>query len=208
MTVVFSDHEFYLLDDLKYYAAIYNDLKLCYKIELYDISEPFLMQSEVNSINARILSKEETSHEQIIKKRKKKTRKSAPNENCLFVERHFQDIISKCRAAGFLKNDSSAVQRLLTGNKIAKDVFKSVADRLNVDGPNDILNVPIEKCDNWLEKSKIIDLSEKDYILPGCSSFIQSDVIEGLNMISRDKLKFDIVVIDPPWTNKSVRRKR
>ena len=55
--------------------------------------------------------------------------------------------------------------------------------------------------------SVLCDFGDKKYLLPKHSSFYCNDVCD----ISRklgEKDKFDIILLDPPWWNKAVRRKK
>ncbi|NWS27247.1 METL4 protein, partial [Polioptila caerulea] len=66
----------------------------------------------------------------------------------------------------------------------------------------DLLSCVMENSSNC---AKIIVLMGQKYLIPPKSSFLLSD-ISCLQPLLNYKKKYDIIVIDPPWENKSVKR--
>lgn len=66
----------------------------------------------------------------------------------------------------------------------------------------DLLSCVMENGSNHL---KIIVLMGQKYLVPPKSSFLLSD-ISCLQPLLNYKKKYDVIVIDPPWENKSVKR--
>ncbi|KFU96576.1 Methyltransferase-like 4, partial [Chaetura pelagica] len=64
----------------------------------------------------------------------------------------------------------------------------------------DVLSCVTENSSNW---AKIVVLMGQKYLVPPKSSFLLSDIscLQPLH-----KKKYDVIVIDPPWENKSVKR--
>ncbi|EDO44371.1 predicted protein, partial [Nematostella vectensis] len=61
------------------------------------------------------------------------------------------------------------------------------------------------------ETASLVSLNGEIYILPSMSSFLNSDATKLQPVIEHGKVKivpFDLIVIDPPWYNKSAKRKR
>uniref|UniRef100_A0A8C3R600 Methyltransferase like 4 n=1 Tax=Cyanoderma ruficeps TaxID=181631 RepID=A0A8C3R600_9PASS len=66
----------------------------------------------------------------------------------------------------------------------------------------DLLSCVVENSSN---SAKIIVLMGQKYLVPPKSSFLLSDV-SCLQPLLNYKKKYDVIVIDPPWENKSVKR--
>ncbi|NXO38328.1 METL4 protein, partial [Locustella ochotensis] len=66
----------------------------------------------------------------------------------------------------------------------------------------DLLSCVMENSSNY---AKIIVLMGQKYLVPPKSSFLLSD-ISCLQPLLNYKKKYDVIVIDPPWENKSVKR--
>ncbi|NWR07626.1 METL4 protein, partial [Paradoxornis webbianus] len=66
----------------------------------------------------------------------------------------------------------------------------------------DLLSCVVENSSNC---AKIIVLMGQKYLVPPKSSFLLSD-ISCLQPLLNYKKKYDVIVIDPPWENKSVKR--
>ncbi|NXX88511.1 METL4 protein, partial [Centropus bengalensis] len=66
----------------------------------------------------------------------------------------------------------------------------------------DLLSCVTENISNW---AKIVVLMGQKYLVPPKSSFLLSD-ISCLQPLLNYKKKYDVIVIDPPWENKSVKR--
>jgi N6-adenosine-specific RNA methylase IME4 len=56
--------------------------------------------------------------------------------------------------------------------------------------------------------STILGIQDRQYIVPGRSSFIWGTIEAGLYPFKATRRSFDVVVMDPPWDNRSVRRSR
>ncbi|NXG56612.1 METL4 protein, partial [Hemiprocne comata] len=66
----------------------------------------------------------------------------------------------------------------------------------------DVLSCVMENSSDW---AKIVVLMGQKYLVPPKSSFLLSD-ISCLQPLLNYKKKYDVIVIDPPWENKSVKR--
>ncbi|XP_051467689.1 N(6)-adenine-specific methyltransferase METTL4 isoform X2 [Apus apus] len=66
----------------------------------------------------------------------------------------------------------------------------------------DVLSCVTENSSNW---AKTVVLMGQKYLVPPKSSFLLSD-ISCLQPLLNYKKKYDVIVIDPPWENKSVKR--
>lgn len=61
--------------------------------------------------------------------------------------------------------------------------------------------------ENRSDSALVVMLMGEEYVIPGHSAFLLSDFTR-LQPLIRHGAKFDLVVIDPPWENKSVKRSR
>lgn len=60
---------------------------------------------------------------------------------------------------------------------------------------------------NCCDYSQIVQIKNDDYVVPPNSTFYCYDVTD-LGKMSQIDEKFDLIIMDPPWWNKSVRRKK
>ncbi|NXT42719.1 METL4 protein, partial [Pelecanoides urinatrix] len=76
-----------------------------------------------------------------------------------------------------------------------------------LDDENSILEQDLLSCvtENSSNCAKIVVLMGQKYLVPPKSSFLLSD-ISRLQALLNYKKKYDVIVIDPPWENKSVKR--
>uniref|UniRef100_T1ITA7 Uncharacterized protein n=1 Tax=Strigamia maritima TaxID=126957 RepID=T1ITA7_STRMM len=51
----------------------------------------------------------------------------------------------------------------------------------------------------------VIKWDSKDFLIPANSSFLLSN---DLNILTKTNRRYDVIIIDPPWTNKSLKRKK
>ncbi|CAL1597157.1 unnamed protein product [Knipowitschia caucasica] len=61
--------------------------------------------------------------------------------------------------------------------------------------------------ENKSDSAAVVTLMGEEYVVPAKSTFLLSD-ISRLQPLLSCKAKYDLVVIDPPWENKSVKRSR
>ena len=69
---------------------------------------------------------------------------------------------------------------------------------------DDIVN-RLVTCDS--ASSHRISVDNDDYLLPPRCRFLLSDVTR-MRALTHDSTKYNVIVIDPPWENKSVKRKK
>ena len=69
---------------------------------------------------------------------------------------------------------------------------------------DDIVN-RLVTCDS--ASSHRISVDSNDYVLPPRCRFLFSDVTR-MRALTHDSTKYNVIVIDPPWENKSVKRKK
>ncbi|KFV01404.1 Methyltransferase-like 4, partial [Tauraco erythrolophus] len=76
-----------------------------------------------------------------------------------------------------------------------------------LDGETSIPEQDLLSCvtENSSNRAKIVVLMGQKYLVPPRSSFLLSD-ISCLQPLPNYKKKYDVIVIDPPWENKSVKR--
>ncbi|XP_060605650.1 N(6)-adenine-specific methyltransferase METTL4-like [Ruditapes philippinarum] len=60
---------------------------------------------------------------------------------------------------------------------------------------------------NWDQSGRLVKCKGENYIIPENCTFLMSDISE-FNKLGKALGKFDLLVMDPPWTNKSVKRKK
>ncbi|KAI6242830.1 Methyltransferase-like protein 4 [Aphelenchoides fujianensis] len=124
--------------------------------------------------------------------------------------------------SGDLGEDRLAEEELTDGNNAVARRFaastpdfppfssadsSSLGERLV--GEEEIVLKPEEEATRYSNpRAEVVEstINGRSYLIPPNSRFILGDVSSVRHLITRDE-KFDLVVVDPPWQNKSVRRK-
>ncbi|PRD30206.1 UNVERIFIED_CONTAM: Methyltransferase-like protein 4 [Trichonephila clavipes] len=129
-------------------------------------------------------------------KNKKGTLQTNSLENAIITEKA-TCLIQAAKDLNFIKSSDISSVEWFENNCEARKAAKEALN-LSLDG------VPSEYCNKNNESTIVIFGSEK-YVLPAKSSFHLCDVKSLENLKGK---KYDLIVLDPPWENKSVWRKK
>uniref|UniRef100_A0A1B6JSX9 Methyltransferase-like protein 4 n=1 Tax=Homalodisca liturata TaxID=320908 RepID=A0A1B6JSX9_9HEMI len=164
---------------------------------LFEIVTPFLFDLEASSVLSPIS-----------KKRKKNERK-----------KHLSDINSICGTHSEVTTVKSALTELVAlaqekGHfkvKIGNEDYTSnneTARQCSMSFFNDICQEKLPKCNggNTFEKPVLANIYGEHYLIPSTSRFYCCDIRE--LHLSLEKSQFDFVLLDPPWWNKYIRRRK
>ncbi|KAK0395588.1 hypothetical protein QR680_001344 [Steinernema hermaphroditum] len=196
-----------VLDEFRYYQSVYG--KLFNRKDLYEICSPFLMDSQLNKTSNRV-------------RRKKIVNTNIPRlflERCNRVQKaatHVREVLGvKCT------EESSHDQ---SGNKALKEAIEKIERTTNAlfsdrDFPSlgakplsegDLIEQPSDEAtvyENSEESVKSVLSPEGDIIYcPPGSSFLMGHVNLSRHLTISAQC-FDFILMDPPWQNRSVKRK-
>uniref|UniRef100_A0A1I7YQY9 Methyltransferase-like protein 4 n=1 Tax=Steinernema glaseri TaxID=37863 RepID=A0A1I7YQY9_9BILA len=201
------DDSFLVLDEFKYYQSVYGELLT--RKEFYDVTSPFLMDSQLNKTSSRI-------------RRKKVNSANVPSS---FLERcdRVQAIARRIKVA-FAADKESIEPEDQRGNGRLKDTIKDVEGSTNnlfsdCDfssvrtqplNEGDVIKEPTDEAIVYENsgESVIMTLAGDDHILycPPGSSFLMGHVKLTRHLVTSGQT-FDFILMDPPWQNRSVKRK-
>ncbi|KRY32473.1 Succinate dehydrogenase [ubiquinone] iron-sulfur subunit, mitochondrial [Trichinella spiralis] len=221
MSIIFSNDSGYIIDELQFYDELYADAKYRYKRDLFFINEPFLMQTEFEKL--------ERGGKRRVKARKHvhKAVSSTCNEYIEHVKTFGSLIISSGFHCGFFLHLSTLTVK--NNNANARSIATAYVKSLPTLPPSfkcidacftDIRRVEVKESKfdeavfypilyyNESERFASISHANQLYIIPPKAQFITGDVFTSVKLLNEANEKFDFIVIDPPWSNRGVRRKR
>lgn len=116
------------------------------------------------------------------------------------IQNKFFSLLRKARSKGYLKN----VTVLKSGNQNVK--AKERADQFYKESSK-YLKTSFHGCNN-LSSPVIQKFNNELYVFPCNSTFFCHDVEKLKEMLIPSGETFDLIVLDPPWWNKYIRRKK
>ena len=185
------DHETFIND-------IVDDLDLRSK-PFFEIMVPFRMDLEAARVaremtNAAPPGKVTSAMRKREKKRNsRRAKKLEPHEERL--ESHRRNLFSELAHARLTPE--------LVGDNNSK-VRRLVAEIPGFEHP-----APGDKLisfSNESDEAKRLQLSGKSFIIPARSRLLLGDIAESIPLLVAERVKFEVIVMDPPWENKHVRR--
>ncbi|XP_015437632.1 PREDICTED: methyltransferase-like protein 4 [Dufourea novaeangliae] len=200
MSIIFTAEEGWIISHLQYLNDTYKNVKdsnmqckLIFNETLFEINSQYLRENQTT----RSVRYEENQLQSKCKKRKRS--KLLPEEdlkeiNC--VKQTFNRMISSAKTEGFFvsnvtPNNNEAAR--LVSQQFYQDTF-SVEEEYFY-GCNDT-NVAV------ISRTK-----EKKYVFPKKCSFYCYDVQDITKKLELNN-QYDFILLDPPWWNKSIRRKK
>ncbi|XP_068620456.1 N(6)-adenine-specific methyltransferase METTL4 [Battus philenor] len=185
MSVLFKDENFSLLDHQKYITKIYKQV-LVTPTEF----ESFVFTKILFSIHDESMHRVKAK----IKCRKRKRDMDIINHEASTVQSMFEDLLKKLPTEIIYHiQDNFKVLNSASVRDKAKYFFETMAfEHAGIKGGNDS-NFPV-KC----------TIHGDTFVIPQNSRFLCGDVIECCKRLNGNK--YDIVIADPPWWNKYIRR--
>ncbi|XP_020292854.1 methyltransferase-like protein 4 [Pseudomyrmex gracilis] len=198
MSLLFTSKEGWIISHLQYLNEIYKKVlvdnkfySLIFNKMIFEINSQYLRHNQLGQIvqdNAVVHNK-----------RKRKRSQSLPQkdlEEIDHVKREFETLISAAKAKGFfcenVSVDNNEAARLAS-QKFYQDTY-CLQDE-NLYGSNDTNNAIITK------------VHDKKYVFPRKCSFYCYDVRDIEKKMELNN-QYDFILLDPPWWNKSIRRKK
>ncbi|KAL4236193.1 Methyltransferase-like protein 4 [Mactra antiquata] len=236
MSVIAKSEEGFLLDHKEASVLSIYDEKSAdcsrhwmLKQELFEINHPFRMDSQFEKVQ----SQEEKTEEPVKVKRKRK-RVAPLNAGEVLAEEYHQEVKGYVNKAYVelieigkqnhyfidqnfheLTDNNMAARQAALLNVVEPD-FITLCERQ----PGGVEKIRVEKdieissqrivnniIENDSQQSVVLKYINHQYIVPHCSSFLMTD-IHNLKIFSKDLGRYDLIVMDPPWENKSVKRKK
>ncbi|KAI1719972.1 MT-A70 domain-containing protein [Ditylenchus destructor] len=199
-------NEFVFFDELQFYQNLYlngSGEKPCPKEIFYEINEPFKMDSELN------VAKKST--------RKRKSNNTAPsfllenNERVLSAFNKFSSLVNANSTTEHNTNNAQARKAVKdapsTSNNFATD--SSSLDMYDLRSETDVIDWSKVQvyANRTCETLCLKDNLGSCYVIPRKANFLRSD-IGMIRHFAHREMKFDLIVTDPPWPNKSVKRQK
>ncbi|GFR16081.1 methyltransferase-like protein 4 [Trichonephila clavata] len=162
------------------------------KIKSHLVKE--ILNEKVSQISGVYEEVEETARKRI--KNKKGILQTNSLENAIITEKA-TCLIQAAKDLNFIKSHDISSVEWFENNYEARKAAKEILNLYLEDVPSEYYNRNDEPI-------MVIFGSEK-YVLPAKSSFHLCDIKSLENLKGK---KYDLIVLDPPWENKSVRRKK
>eukprot|EP00795_Rhopilema_esculentum_P004978 gene4978-21322_t len=99
----------------------------------------------------------------------------------------------------------STMEKLYSQRKNGSKNTSSIAKSLNSQDTESVVDIFNRVVRNTLEIPVLMKALDTEFIIPPLSTFMMSD-LEYIGHILDGAKKYDLVVIDPPWNNKSAKR--
>lgn len=195
----------------KYFNSIYCSIRkensvdrtLMIKKEFFDIKTPFLTNG-MSEKYGKILQSKETYVMKKTKKRKKKTfLKNQLDDSKIisFIQESIGNMIDAGRSSKVFEYPEITSGEWFENNGKARKAATEVLHHIN---PSLDVNSELH-----FENSSDIPIIQKfggeEYVVPSKCRFHLCDITSFVNTTDE---KFDVILIDPPWINKSVKRKK
>ncbi|ULU06820.1 hypothetical protein L3Y34_018545 [Caenorhabditis briggsae] len=192
MSVLHVEADFAILDEQLYYNNIFEKIGRKIRPELYEINSKFMPDSQFEAIKKRGISKE-------------KRKRCEKSEDATWIEQIASGVRKVGKEMGYFK-ESSNQDNNLNARQAAEKALSVITPSTNKLLCNGIIS-------NWIkcsqEKPGVVENgeSQKIFIPPG-ATFHVGDVADVEQYSAINDILFDLVVADPPWFNKSVKRKK
>ncbi|TMS35303.1 hypothetical protein L596_002734 [Steinernema carpocapsae] len=194
--------KYVVFDEFSYYKTIYGDF--LQRNDFYDISSPFLMDSQLNKTSSRIRKKKIPSHVVVPEKLKK------TSEYLETVAKNLKELMGKQTGVSQNKNYNLKEATKIENPSIfySENDFSSISQKIITD--NEIIETDHGEgmiFQNLEKDIKSVQASNgQTFLCPPMSSFLsgQANLTRHLPNFG---LTFDLIVMDPPWQNRSVKRK-
>ena len=183
----FESTDLWILDHAEHIRETYGDAKLRSK-DLFDIKSPFYMDLQAERIAKEM---EEGSDGEVRKKRKRKF-ESCSNPEAMFVRKKFETVR---KLVEHLFDPLPSADVIRENNR---SVRKTVADLVGSD--KFVRNSPFAGF-NDSDTCQLSNNGDVEFVVPPMSRFQVDDLVN-----FRPEKTFDLVVMDPPWENKHVKR--
>lgn len=196
MSILFTSSDGWIISHLDYVNEIYKNIEidetpkiLRFNENFFKINSQYLRQNQVKKKETTIVSK----------KKKRKLHNVLPDnilQQNIFIKDKSEKILNEAKNKeifnNFINVDNNEISRLESNNFYQS---RLESNSINYYGSNK-KNVAI-----------VAEFQKEKYVFPKNCQFYCYDV-KNLTIIGDVNNKFDFIILDPPWWNKSVRRKK
>ena len=179
----------WILDHADHIEKTYAEVRLRPR-NIFDVKSPFYMDLQAQKLAQNLEEKVEPLPK---KNRKRKLGKSVQSPDSDFVRRKFEHITELFRTyfdappnAAVLRENNSKLREL------SSQLLNLTNHQINTSGSNDSA-----KC-------QLIKVEQSEFVIPPKSRYVVDNLKDFESKIF-DK-KFDLILMDPPWENKHVKR--
>ncbi|XP_076281982.1 methyltransferase like 4 [Lasioglossum baleicum] len=200
MSVIFNTEEGWIISHLQYLNDIYKNVKDCntqckliFNKTLFEINSQYLRQNQITKFNRQ----EENLLQN--KSRKRKRSKLLPEDGLKeidYVKQAFNQVITSAKVEGLFALDvipTNNEAARLGSQKFYQDTFSMEEEYFY--GCNDT------------DEAIISGAKEKRFAFPRNCKFYCYDVRDIDKKLELNN-QYDFILLDPPWWNKSIRRKK
>ncbi|XP_075215497.1 methyltransferase like 4 [Lycorma delicatula] len=204
MSILYFGKNGCIISHERYIDYIYKETKgstefysFSLKSDLFNIVSPYLRDVQLH--NHHCLKNLHCS------RNKKKRKKNNSEVNLTYHEVKFiKSIFHEVTANEIVKTKLFSLDSVIdvTNNVEARSASKSHFENISKDSIVQVFNGKNENS-----TAIIVVIDNKTYIIPAMCQFFNCNILDLPSKISED-IKFDFILLDPPWWNKYIRRKR
>lgn len=185
------------LSHSKFLSDLYGDTNKFITDDLFNIKTPFMMDEQAK---ATALNMQSGSHQLEASKRPKKSKRKRPllTDKEEQLKAVLQDLIKKLEPW-----HEPTMDEMLDNNRLVRNKVKAV-----------MLEAVENYCagnsfgSNLTDRVVRIDIKNRSYLLPPRCEFHSLDIKEMNQLLDAKKANFKAILLDPPWMNKHVKRRK
>ena len=167
--------------------------------DLFEIKTPFRMDAEATSLANRLLQGEAMEPP---RKKKKKTNSDA-EEDPFKAEKHvLKDTLETLNKISELFEAPQSIEVIRLNNSKVRKLVKELENDHELEDELPGATAHVREGGN----KQMFTVLEEQVLLPPRSSFLQGNVRTCLSSMVKQSQLFDVILMDPPWENKHVKR--
>nr|XP_014273442.1 methyltransferase-like protein 4 isoform X2 [Halyomorpha halys] len=202
MSILCSNEKGWVISHYDYSKNLYRNvhsptgnIDLAYNKSLFKITTPFMRDQEAEKLAAFL------SSDSSLKKVRKRRCQTANDTEVQLVQKVHESLLKEARN---ISNFQLSVTHfdILENNATARNFVNEFYESQR-EGKN-LKEYGLFKGTNVISIPQVVEINNRLYVMPPYSSFICCN----LNDLNENDKKFDFILLDPPWWNKHVRRKK
>lgn len=204
MSILYTSDKGWVISHYDYSKNLYRNVlsqsgrvDLAYSDHIFNIMTPLMKDQEAQKV-FETMYVESSCSQTVSKLIKRPFIEAEVDVEIPFVQNAYQDLIREAKRLGYFNRVPSKGD-LLENNAVARNFVNRFLEQEG----------DCTKClegGNTSDDSLIVLIDKKEYIIPPHSFFILSDINKCYQKL-KDK-KYDFILLDPPWKNKFIRRKK
>lgn len=170
----------------------------CYKIspQMFDVRTPYAMDSAVENILG-------IGEKRKRKRKKNKVEETADDPLSSYLESKLKAVLELGKGAGHFLPSLPTREEILSNNRASRNLNNALKPVLcaieNAVSKNPDLH------EDFSSKTAY-SLSGENFLIPPKSSFYLGQMKDCMKSLINSNEKFDAIVVDPPWTNRYIKR--